>query len=267
MLGMGLTLKWEDFKGVFTMPKWVITGVVLQFVVMPVLGFGLGRLFDLPTPFKVGLILVACCPGGTASNVIAYLSKANVALSVTMTTLSTIVAIVATPLLTGMLVGSTVEVDRMSLFLDMITIVLLPVVAGLLMNWLMPKLASSAARFSPGVAVIAIVMIVAAIVGAGKENIIKGGFALIGAVVTLHLAGFIIGYLLARMAFKREDVARTISIEVGMQNSGLGVVLARQNFTNPLTPIPSAISSLTHCVIGSVLAWVWSRKGEDSTLS
>ena len=260
MLGMGLTLKTDDFKLVMKSPKWVFIGAVLQFTVMPLLGWGLGYLFKLPLPFVVGLIIVSSCPGGTASNVISYLAKANVALSVTMTAVSTLFAIILTPLLTTYLIGDKIEVSAFQLFLGTIKVVLVPVLLGVLMNKYLPKFTDKILPVAPLVAVIAIVLIVASIIGQGKEEILNSGFSLVGAIVCLHVCGFVIGYGVSRIFIKNIEVNRTISIEVGMQNSGLGAYLAKANFANPAIAIPSAISSATHSIIGSIAAGFWRNK-------
>ncbi len=259
MLGMGLTLSFDDFRRVFKFPKWFALGIALQFTLMPLLGWSIARLFELPTAYAVGLILVSCCPGGTASNVIVFLARANVALSVTMTAVSTSLAILLTPTLTSALVGARTEVDAMGLLFSTVRVVLAPILIGLLLKQFLPKATKRILPIAPPVAVIAIVMIVASIVGASKDQILSAGPTLPLAVLTLHVAGFVLGYLLSMLFLKNKKVARTISIEVGMQNSGLGAVLARENFANPLTPIPSALSALTHALLGSLLAGLWQR--------
>ena len=260
MLGMGLILRPEDFKLVMQSPKWVLTGAALQFTVMPLLGWGLGVIFKLPMPFAVGLIIVSCCPGGTASNVISYLAKANVALSVTMTAISTLLAIILTPLLTTLLIGDKIEVSPFQLFLGTLKVVLVPVLLGVLMNKYLPKITNKILPVAPLIAVIAIVLIVASIIGQGKVEILNSGFRLIGAILSLHVLGFLIGYFMSKLVTKEQLVNRTISIEVGMQNSGLGAYLARANFANPAIAIPSAISSAVHSLIGSVAAGIWRNK-------
>lgn len=270
MLGMGLTLTLEDFRRVLAMPRCVAAGVALQFTVMPLAGVLVALGFGLEQGLAVGIILVACCPGGTASNVVTYLARANVALSVAMTLCSTLVAIVATPLLTGWLGGVYVEIDQWSLFRGMVTIVLIPVVAGVLLNTLFPRAMRRVAVWSPLVSILAIVLIVGAIVGNSKALISEHAGVLLVAVFLLHATGFALGWLAPRLLGFGQDEQRTISIEVGMQNSGLGASLASQpsfaaQFANPmqaaLAPVPSAISSVYHVVIGSILAGLWSRSG------
>lgn len=263
MLGMGLTLRPEDFKNVMKTPRWVLAGAVLQFTVMPLLGWSLGYLFHLPMPFAVGLIIVSCCPGGTASNVISYLARANVALSVSMTAVSTLLAIALTPLLTTWLIGDKIDVSAFQLFLGTLKVVLVPVLLGVLLNKYLPKITRKILPVAPLIAVIAIVLIVASIIGQGRDEILQSGVRLMGAVFSLHLLGFVLGYFMSRLVSKHSEVNRTISIEVGMQNSGLGAYLARANFANPAIAIPSAISSATHSIIGSVAAGIWRSKNND----
>lgn len=260
MLGMGLTLELADFSRVLRTPAPIGLGVLLQYTVMPLLGWGVGYAFSLPTPFAVGLVLVCCCPGGTASNVIAYLARADVALSVSMTAFSTMLAALCTPLLTTWIVGSRVDVDGWGLFLSTAKVVLLPVAIGLFMRRYLPRLTERLLPVAPAAAVLMIVAIVAAILGAQKEAVLDSGLSLLGAVVTTHSLGFFFGYLLSGWRAGFGSVARTTAIEVGMQNSGLGAVLAQAHFANPLTTIPSAISAITHCIIGSALAAWWSRR-------
>lgn len=257
MLGMGLTLEVKDFAEVLRRPARVFLGVALQYTVMPLLGWGLGYVFDLPTPFAVGLVLVASCPGGTASNVITFLARADVALSVAMTAVSTFLAVVMTPLLTTFLVGNRVAVDTVGLFLSAFQVVILPVTAGLFLHRYVPRLTARLIPWAPLVAVVVITLIVGSIMGSGRQTLLESGARVVAAVFSLHAGGFFIGYFLSRFWVKNVVVARTLSIEVGMQNSGLGVVLARRHFADPLTAIPSAISSVFHSLMGSLLAAFW----------
>jgi BASS family bile acid:Na+ symporter len=260
MLGMGITLTAEDFTRVLKFPSWVLAGMLLQYTVMPLSGWAIAKLLALPDAYAVGLILVACCPGGTASNVVSYLARANVALSVTLTTLSTIMAVAMTPWLTATLAGSRMPIDAWGLFVSTLQVVLLPVALGVLLNRFAPKLTVQAVRISPSIAVIVIALIVASVLGAGREQVLTAGLRLLLGVFLLHTCGFGFGYLLSRLWNRSETVARTISIEVGMQNSGLGAHLARTHFpAGSGVDIPSAISALTHCMIGSLLAAIWRR--------
>lgn len=259
MLGMGLTLEFSDFARVARTPAPILWGVLLQYTIMPLVGWGAGYLFDLPTPFAVGLILVCCCPGGTASNVIAFLAKADVALSVSMTAFSTMLAAACTPLLTSWLVGSRVDVDAWGLLISTAEVVLLPVAVGVVLRRYLPSVTEKILPFAPAAAVLMIVLIVAAILGVQREAVLESGFRLLAAVITAHGVGFLLGHVLGGLVGGFGTVSRTISIEVGMQNSGLGAVLAQAHFANPLTAIPSALSAMTHCIIGSAVAAWWSR--------
>lgn len=260
MLGMGITLTAQDFTRILQMPGWVIAGVTLQYTIMPLTGWTVAKLLALPDAFAVGLILVACCPGGTASNVISYLAHANVALSVTLTTLTTMMAVALTPWLTAALVGTRMPVDAWGLFLSCLEVVLLPVIAGVLLNRFAPRLTVQVTRVSPAIAVLVIVLIVASILGSAREQVLQSGPRLLLGVFLLHSFGFALGYVFARLINRSETVARTISIEVGMQNSGLGAVLARTHFpAGSGVDVPSALSAVTHSLIGSLVAAIWRR--------
>jgi BASS family bile acid:Na+ symporter len=258
MLGMGVTLSVNDFKRVFAMPRAVAVGFAAQFAVMPFLGWGIARGLQLETPLAVGLILVSCCPGGTASNVVAYLARANVALSVLMTMCSTFGAVILTPLLTKWLAEEYVHVDAWALFLDTVKVVLGPLVLGLVLHHSAPRVVKAVLPLAPLVSVITIAMICASIIGQRADDIRKSAGVLLLAVLLLHSGGFALGWLFARLFGYEETVRRTVSIEVGMQNSGLGVVLAQNNFSEmPSTATPCAISAVFHSVIGSLLAGLW----------
>ncbi|HKX62967.1 MAG TPA: bile acid:sodium symporter family protein [Verrucomicrobiae bacterium] len=258
MLGMGVTLSFDDFRQVLTMPRAVAVGFVAQYTIMPFLGWSIARGLQLETPFAVGLILVACCPGGTASNVVTYLARAHVALSVLMTMCSTFGAVVMTPLLTKWLAGTYVPVDGWKLFLDTVTVVLAPLIVGLTLHHAAPRMVKSILPLAPLVSVIAIVMICASIIGANAGIIRQSAAILFLAVALLHLGGFALGWGFAWAFGYGENVRRTISIEVGMQNSGLGAFLAGKNFPSmPNAPTPCAISAVFHSVIGSILAGIW----------
>lgn len=260
MLGMGLTLQARDFIQIVNHPKWVILGLGLQFLVMPFLGWSMAQLFKLPPYFSVGIILVASCPGGTASNVIAYLARAEVALSVTMTACSTLAAIFMTPFLTYFYSGDELEIPALGLLISTLKVVLIPITTGVLINRFLPGITRNIILSAPPVAVLLICLIVASIVGQGKEIILSSGFLLVTALICLHILGFILGFVISLILFKNWKVAKTISIEVGMQNSGLGVVLARENFSNPAVAIPGALSGLIHSLIGSFFVRIFKNK-------
>ena len=257
MLGMGLTLKISDFKILFKNPRWTIIGVFTQFSVMPFLGWAFSKIFELPDFFAVGLILVSCCPGGTASNVIAYLSNLNVAFSVTMTFISTVTGVILTPILITSISGELINVDLKGLLLSATKVVLLPVLIGLIVSKYFQTFTKKIVVYCPSVAVIFIVLIVASIIGEGKEVILQSGINLLISIMILHLSGFIIGFVISFIFLGDKKLSKTICIEIGMQNSGLGVVLAKENYVNPLTAIPSAISSLVHSIYGSIFVAIF----------
>lgn len=260
MLGMGITLSLDDFRRAARMPRAVGLGVASQFLIMPALGWTLAMAFSLPTPLAVGLILVACCPGGTASNVVSYLAGANVALSVLMTMGSTFAAVAATPLLTRWLAGTLVPVDAFGLFTSTVQVVLLPVGVGIVLHHAAPRLVRVVLPVAPLVSVFAIALICASIIGQSADAFRESGLRLAAAVFTLHAAGFALGYVFPGCFGYGATVRRTISIEVGMQNSGLGAVLAQRHFADPLTALPAALSATFHSVIGSALAALWRRR-------
>lgn len=259
MLGMGVTLQADDFARVLRKPGPALLGLALQYLVMPFAGLAAAELWNLPRAYAAGIILVCCCPGGTASNVIAYLARADVPLSVSMTALSTMFAPVATPLLSTLLIGDRVHVEPWGLARDTLTVVLLPVALGVSLRSFAPRLATALLPYAPPAATLAIVLIVAAILGTSRDRLFSGGLALLGGVATAHALGFALGYAGGRFS-RSGAAARTIAIEVGMQNSGLGVVLARANFADPLVAVPCALSSIFHSLIGSAVAAVWSRR-------
>jgi BASS family bile acid:Na+ symporter len=250
MLGMGVTLTVGDFRKVLTMPRAIATGFAAQYLIMPFLGWSIAH--------AVGLILVASCPGGTASNVVTYLARAHVPLSVLMTMCSTFAAVFMTPMLTKLLASQYVHVDALGLFLDTIKVVLAPLIIGLGLNHYFPRAVKVALPAAPLVSVIFITLICASIIGQQAANIRESGGKLVGAVFLLHACGFILGWCFARLFGYEETIRRTIAIEVGMQNSGLGAMLAKANFPQlPAAPTPCAISAVFHSVIGSLLAGIW----------
>ncbi|MBO93546.1 MAG: transporter [Opitutales bacterium] len=260
MLGMGLTLAVEDFRRVLRRPKAIGIGVFLQFAVMPLLGWVIAQFFGLPKGMAVGLILVSCCPGGTASNVVAFLARADVALSVSMTTVSTLAAVILTPLLTKFYAGQYVPVDAWALLRSILLVVILPITVGVAVNQFFGEAAKKVSAYSPFVSVLFIILIVGFIMAAKRDSIIEHWQVLTAAVVLLHAGGFSLGYLLAKLTGFEEAVRRTTSIEVGMQNSGLGTALATKHFVNlPMAPVPCALSAVTHCILGSVVA-AWCRR-------
>ncbi len=269
MLGMGITLSAGDFAKVLRTPRPILLGFLAQFSIMPLLGWAIATGFGLPNEIAVGVILVSCCPGGTASNVVTYIARANLALSLLMTMCSTFGAILLTPLLTKWLVGQRLPVDAWGLFSSTVQVVLLPILAGLALHHLMPKLVARVTPIAPLVSVLVIALICANILGRNAEMVMTHGRQLLAAVAALHAGGFALGYLIAKVFGYEELVRRTVSIEVGMQNSGLGTVLATRHFTNPqtqvcLAAVPCAISAVTHSVIGSLAAVWWRARAANA---
>ncbi|MBR3020957.1 MAG: bile acid:sodium symporter family protein [Bacteroidaceae bacterium] len=261
MFGMGLTLNLRDFKIVFSRPKDVIVGCLAQFTIMPLLAWGLGRAFQLDEALALGVVLVGCCPGGTASNVITYLAKGDLALSVGMTGVSTLLAPLLTPLLTWALAGKSVDVDVAGMLLSILWVVILPIVVGLIVKGLLPRLTEKATAYLPAVSTLAIAFIVAIVVGANAHKLMAGGWVIVMVVMLHNLCGLGLGYLLGRLLGLSEPKKRAISIEVGMQNSGLASSLATLHFAAyPMAAIPGAIFSVWHNISGAMVARLYTRK-------
>ena len=260
MFGMGLTMKLSDFAVVFSRPKDIIIGCTAQFLIMPLLAFALGKLFGLDNELLVGVILVGTCPGGTSSNVITYLSNGDVALSVGMTSVNTLLAPLLTPALTYLFLRTSVAVDVKAMFISIIQVVIIPIGLGILINKLIPKFSGKTKDILPCVSVTAICLIVAAIVSHNSEKILITG-AVIFAVVILHnLLGYAFGYLIGilfRMDIQRK---KSVAVEIGMQNSGLATTLAGSAFPDlAMATVPGAVFSVWHNISGAVLAAVFRR--------
>lgn len=260
MFGMGLTLNLQDFKIVFSRPKDILIGCLAQFTIMPLLAWSLARMFSLDEALALGVVLVGCCPGGTASNVITYLAKGDLALSVGMTGVSTLLAPFLTPLLTWALAGKSINVDVTSMFLSILWVVILPIIIGLIVKGLWPKFTEKATDYLPAFSSIAIAMIVAIIIGANADKLIAGGFIIVLVVILHNIFGLSLGYLIGRTLRLSEPKKRAISIEVGMQNSGLASSLATIHFAAyPLATIPGAIFSVWHNLSGAAVAYLYKK--------
>lgn len=255
MFGMGLTLKAEDFKIVFTRPKDVIIGCLAQFTLMPALAFLLTKAFQLPTELAIGVILVGTCPGGTSSNVMTYLAKGDVALSVGMTGVSTLLAPILTPALTLLFAGQKVDVNVVSMFISIVKVVIIPIVLGVICTKLFSKITQELTKVLPLISVVSIVMIVAAVVSANSQRILTSGLLIVMVVICHNLCGYATGYLVGKALKLSTPKCNTIAIEVGMQNSGLATSLAATHFaTMPLATIPGAVFSVWHNISGSIVA-------------
>ena len=261
MFGMGMTMTVDDFKGVLQSPKAVVIGVVAQFVVMPGLAYLLCQLFQLPPEIAIGVILVGCCPGGTASNVITYMAKGNTALSVACTSVSTILAPVLTPTIFYLLASQWIEINAMSMLGSILQVVLFPIILGLVIRSVLKQKVDAYIQVMPLISVIAIVAIVAAIIGGSKAQILESGLLILGVVALHNGLGYLLGFWASRLFKLPYADSKAIAIEVGMQNSGLGVALAAVHFAaSPITAVPSAIFSLWHNISGPALATYWASK-------
>ena len=264
MFGMGMTMTVDDFKGVLHSPKAVVIGVVAQFMLMPGLAYLLCQLFQLPPEIAIGVILVGCCPGGTASNVITYMAKGNTALSVACTSVSTILAPILTPAVFYLLASQWIEINAMSMLGSILQVVLFPIILGLIVRSVLKQKVETYIQVMPLISVLAIVAIVAAIIAGSKTQILESGL-LILAVVALHNGlGYLLGFGASRLFKLPYADSKAIAIEVGMQNSGLGVALAAVHFAaSPITAVPSAIFSLWHNISGPALATYWASKANQ----
>jgi len=260
MFGMGLTLNLQDFKIVFRRPKDVVIGCLAQFTIMPLLAWGLSRLFSLDEALALGVVLVGCCPGGTASNVITYLAKGDLALSVGMTGVSTLLAPLLTPLMTWALAGKSVDVDVTGMLLSILCVVILPIAVGLVVKWFWPKFTEQVTDYLPAFSSIAIAYIVAIVIAANANKLMVGGLLIIVVVMLHNVCGLALGYLIGRLLRLSEPKKRAVSIEVGMQNSGLASSLATIHFAAyPMATIPGAIFSVWHNISGATIARIYSR--------
>lgn len=262
MFGMGMTLTLRDFVRVWQQPGIIGLGVLLQFLIMPLAAWVISRSLQLETALLIGMVLVGASPGGTASNVICYLARGNVALSVSLTLSSTLLATLFTPLLTWLYVGHEVPVPMVDMLLNVLKIIAAPVLLGAALNGLLQDHLKKIQILFPFISVIAIVIIIAIIVALNKERLLQVGGLLLIAVMLHNLSGLIGGYLISRQLKYDAVTARTLAVEVGMQNSGLAVALALKYFPalGTLTALPGALFSIWHNLSGSVLAAWWSRR-------
>jgi len=263
MFGMGLTLSTADFREVFRRPRDVAIGVVAHYVIMPGLAWLIAVALRLPPEIAVGVILVGCCPSGTASNVMTFLAKGDVALGVSIAAISTLVAPLATPALVTLLAGKWMRIDTGSLFLDILQVVILPIVLGIVAKTLFRRQAEASVKALPLVSTVAIVLIIAIIVGLNRPKLLSNGGLILLAVILHNLLGFAFGYLAARMFGMDLAKRKAVMMETGMQNSGLGAALAAAHFS-PLAAVPSALFSVWHNLSGSALATWFARKANRS---
>jgi len=264
MLGMGMTLSIEDFRRVGQMPGLILLGMVLQFSVMPLAAYLISVGLHLPLALLTGMVLVGASSGGTASNVICYLAKGDVALSITLTLSSTMLAVIAMPALTWLCIGERIPVPVGGMVLTVLKIVIAPVGIGVLLNQVAGTKLGRIKTFFPVVSVAAIVLIIAIIVAVNQQRISELSTVIMTAVILHNLIGLLSGYWIANLLGYDRRICRTLAIEIGMQNSGLSVALALKYFSS-LAALPGAIFSIWHNITGSVLASVWSRKNQSSS--
>jgi len=258
MFGMGMTLTLKDFKMVLTRPRDIYIGVLLQYLLMPLGAFILVKIFSLNEFLAAGVILLGSCPGGTASNVITYLTRGDLALSVTLTSVSTILSPIFIPVLMYFYASQWIEVPIVKLFISSVQIVIIPVLLGLGLRALLKEKINTFNEFLPSISTLAIIFIVGVIVAANSAAISTMGPKILFIVVIHNLFGLVAGYYIAKLSGMDNKRARTISIEVGMQNSGLAVALSNLHFS-ALAALPAAMASMWHNISGSTLAWWWRR--------
>lgn len=262
MFGMGMTLRLDDFKIVFSRPKDVLIGCLAQFTIMPMLAWILAYAFSLPPELAVGVVLVGTCPGGTSSNVMTYLAKGDVALSVGMTMVSTLLAPFITPLLTWALAGQWLEISLYSMMQSILQVVLVPILLGIVCNRLFARTVQQAVKVLPLVSVLAIVLIVGGVVSVSAKQIMNTGALVMLVVICHNMLGYLLGFFISKALHMEMAKSKAIAIEVGMQNSGLATALAMKHFT-PEAAIPGAIFSVWHNISGSITANVLAARDTE----
>ncbi|KAK9077066.1 hypothetical protein SSX86_005401 [Deinandra increscens subsp. villosa] len=281
MLVMGLTLEFKDLVNLFMQrPLSIILGCAAQYTIMPTFGFVISKLLGLSPSLSVGLILLSCCPGGTASNVVTLIAQGDVPLSIVMTVISTLGAVFLTPLLTMVLAGTYVRVDAIKLSISTLQVVVAPVLLGSYLQSTFPWAVKAALPFAPLLAVLTASLLACSVlsenVGLLKSSMVLTSLSsdtspllyaraffssevgmVVVAVLLLHFAGFFVGYIAATLAGFKEPQRRAVSIEVGMQNSSLGVVLAASHFSSAMVALPPAVSAVVMNIMGSSLGFFW----------
>lgn len=261
MFGMGLTLKVEDFSEVARHPWRVALGVAAQFVIMPSVAWLLCQVFALPPEIAVGVILVGCCPSGTSSNVMTWLAKGDLALAVAISSVTTLLAPLLTPALIWFLASAWLPVSFGDMFLSIVQMVILPIVLGVVVQRLLGARVSYAVQVLPLVSVVSIVLIVCAVVAASQAKIAESGLLIMALVILHNSFGYLLGYFTGKLFKLPLPQRKSLSLEVGMQNSGLGAALAAAHFS-PLAAVPSALFSVWHNISGALLS-TYFRKMPD----
>ena len=258
MFGMGMTMNVKDFVLVLKQPKFLVIGAFAQFVIMPSLAYAIATMLNLDPALTVGVVLVGTCPGGTSSNVITFMAKGDLALSVAMTTVSTILAPILTPFITYLIIGQKISFDPVSMFWSIIQIVILPIALGLIVKTLLPKVAEASTIYTPAISSLAISLIIAGVIGASRDNILASSGTIILAVILHNCLGYMMGFSVARMVGLSWRKSIALAVEVGMQNSGLATGLAKTHFAYmPMATVPGAIFSAWHNISGALLAFIF----------
>lgn len=267
MFGMGLTLKASDFKIVLTKPLPVIIGMIAQYTIMPLSAFALAHLMNLPPALAAGLMLLGCVPGGTASNVMVYLARGDVALSIAMTSISTLIAPIMTPTLLLLLAGQWMPVDPVAMFMSIIQVIIIPIILGLLAKRLFPNIIEKSLAAVPLISIVAILIIGAAVMAGNAENIASAGILLFVAIIIQNMVGLALGYFLAYLCKLDYNKKKAVSLEVGMQNSALSAQLATVHL-EPISALAGVGAAIWHQISGPIVASYWaskSKKHEDKT--
>lgn len=259
MLGMGLTMKFDDFKLVFSRPRDVIVGIILRYTIMPLVGFCVSKILGLPPALAAGLILVGCCPSGTASNVICFLAKGDVALSVTVSSFNILLAPILLPPTFLLLAGQYVHVDAVGMFLDTVKVVLIPVIAGILLRKYYENFVERFMKAIPVITIIIMIWVIAIVVAVSAAKLATVAVIAFLAVAIHNGTGFALGYGISKAIGMAENKARAICFEVGIEMSGLAVVLAMAHL-DPLAAVPGAIFSVWHNMIGGFIAGYWAKR-------
>lgn len=263
MFGMGTTMTFHDFLDIIKTPKAVIIGLVCQFAIMPSLGFGIASLFNFPAEIAAGVILIGCSPSGLASNVMALIAKANVALSITITTFATLLAPIMTPLLMKLLAGQYIEINFWKMVWDIMQIIIIPLIIGFLINQYFKKIADALKNYLPLISMTGIALIIVVITAAGQKSLLNVGGLLVVAVLMHNLGGYILGYSAAKLFRMSEPDCRTVAIEVGLQNGGLASGLANQMGKIATVGLAPAVFGPVMNITGSILASWWGKDKKD----
>lgn len=263
MFGVGATMTFEDFAEVLRTPKKVLVGLLCQFTIMPLLGFGLAILFDFPKEIAAGMVLVGCSPSGLASNVMALIAKANVPLSVTITSVATLLSPLLTPLLMKLLANQFIEIETTKMVFDILKMIIVPIVLGLLLNTYLKTIAEMLRNILPTISMLGITFIIMIITAAGHDSLLTVGFVLVIAVLAHNISGYLLGYNLARIFGLNAKDCRTVAIEVGLQNAGLASGLASQMGKIATVGLAPALFGPIMNISGSILAGFWGKRNSS----